>query len=623
VSAGTIAGFENSATTDRRGYQAKLGLLYAGSRVANLTMSSYRDVTNIDGSFVSSAFPPPIASSVTSLAVNVPVVASRNFTLFAEAGRDASGGTTHSTFDVRTRYQLTNHDALTASFATGHLGTALPSFSGVGLASDLTFDCSDRTVLGDGPFLSAPSIPATTNTRAGVHHSGARISVNVDAYRDVSRNAFVNVIVPATALSGSLLTGTYLTTASQAGAASCGQPFAVTPANLFYRVSSPVDRVMTDGFDSSASFDIGRPLRIELAYALSRTRAFGSGFPFVHGSNLVAGDQVPSLPLHTESARLTYALSRSTTLLAIASYRGSNNTYRERPFTTIDVGMRLAAFTGDFTVAVQNATNVDAGPFARFEPFPTLATPVAPRTYSVRYRLALGKQGIDKAALLSPPFSLQGGFAFAPIDFETVVRADWLAPDKESPLCGSEQLPQAKLYGDALRAYDLRIQEALRGNPQLKEFPSTSFDAFELSFVRNGDSYAIRMHLLPGQSRKISPFTRCTRVHWGSYDDALRLHLYIPGWQEREARGFSIYYSPLAGVYLAPEGVNETQPDQTYRTELPAHAPANPFAVDEETCPATYRPAVEDALRSLRNYITAIYADGHPAVPAGFTVSRH
>lgn len=142
--------------------------------------------------------------------------------------------------------------------------------------------------------------------------------------------------------------------------------------------------------------------------------------------------------------------------------------------------------------------------------------------------------------------------------------------------------------------------------------------------MRNGESYAIRLHLLPRQGRKIGPFMRCTRVHMGSYDDAVRLHLYLPTWQEREAQGFAFFYAPQAGVYFAPEATSETQPaDHEFRTGLPARAPANPFAVDDATCPATYRPAVQDALRTLRDYITAVYAGGHPSTPEGFAITKH
>jgi hypothetical protein len=625
VDAGTGAGFENTATVDRRGYMAKLGLLYAGSRIAHLSVSSYRDVTRNGGSFLSSAFPPPVAASVLAVAVDVPVIASRNFQLSAGAGRDSSSGSSSGTFDVRTAYQLTNRDALTATFATGHLGTPPASFNGLGLPADLTFDCGNGTAIGDGPLVSPGTVSATSQTRVSMSHTGARVSVNVDARRDVSRNATVNAIVPAGALSGSLFAGTYLAAAAQAGAANCGRPFAVSPANLFYRVSSPVDRIVVDGIDSSAALDIGRAVRLELAYSLSRARAFGTGFPFVSGSDVAAGSQIPQRPLHRESAKLSYALSRSTTILALANYHGSNNEYRVRPLASLDLGARFTSFTGDLTVGVQNVTNVDAGPFARFDPFPALATPIAPRTYSVRYRLALGKQGIDKAARLSPAFSMQGGFSFVPQDFESVARTDWLAPDKESILCGPEQLPQAQQYADAIRAYDRRIQEALRADPQLKEFPDVAFDALELSFVRNAGSYAIRLHLLPGRARKIDPFMRCARVHTGSYDDAMRLRLYAPTWQEREGKGFALFYAPQAGVYFAPEGVNETRArgDRTLRTDLPARAPANPYAVDDSTCPATYRPAVQDTLLSLRNYITAVYAGGHPTAPEGFSITKH
>jgi len=36
-----------------------------------------------------------------------------------------------------------------------------------------------------------------------------------------------------------------------------------------------------------------------------------------------------------------------------------------------------------------------------------------------------------------------------------------------------------------------------------------------------------------------------------------------------------------------------------------------------------YRPAVDGALRNLRNYVTAVYAGGHPTAPEGFLISKH
>ena len=86
---------------------------------------------------------------------------------------------------------------------------------------------------------------------------------------------------------------------------------------------------------------------------------------------------------------------------------------------------------------------------------------------------------------------------FMPVDFESVARTDWLAPDTQSPICGAEQMPRARLYEDAIRAYDRRVQEALRADPQLKQFPDETFDALTLSFVRSAGSYAIRLRLLP------------------------------------------------------------------------------------------------------------------------------
>ena len=623
-SAGMPIGYTNDAVTSRRGYVANIGVLYGRARVANVRVSSYRDVTQAGGSFVTSAFPPPVAANVSSVSVDLPLVSSRAFTLSAAAGHDNSAGIGHGTFDVRSSYQVTKRDVATASFGSGHLGVTLPSFAILGDPVNLTVDCADGTALGDGPlFAGRPA--ATTQAKAGVRHTGARVSLAIDAYRDETRNDSVDAIVPGTALPASLFSPSYLVAASQTAAARCGAATALTPANTFYRVAAPVERTVHDGVDASADFAIGSALKLSLRYSLSRARAFGSGFPFSAASGLEPGSQIPMIPLHQSGAQAAYALSRSLSLLGTVNAFGAGNTYRTRAFADVDAGARFATFAGDLTVAVQNVTNADGGPFARFEPFPYLATPFAPRTYSVRYRFAVGRQGIDRAVALSQPFSMQGAFAFEEHDFEAKPpHGDWLAPDTESPLCGPEQLPEARRYEDAIRAYDAGVRAALQADPNVHTLPPSTFGAVELSFVRSARGYAIRLHLLAGQGRRINPFTRCTRIHDGSYDDALRLLLYVPSWQEREAAGFSLYYAPQAGVYAAPQGVDETSAgEHEFRTGLPARAPADPFAVNPASCPATFRPAVEDALRSLKWYVTAVYAGQRATAPDGMRIVQH
>ncbi|HEX3550474.1 MAG TPA: TonB-dependent receptor [Candidatus Elarobacter sp.] len=620
---GAVVGFANDAVTARRGIVAKASILYAGSRTANLTFSTYRDVTQIGGAF-SSSLPPPVAASVSSLSVDVPFVKSRALTLSGGVGHDVSAGVGRATLDVRGDYQLSNRDDVSASFGSGHLGALQPAFAAVGDPSQLFADCNAGALLGDGPlFGGAPA--GTTQTRAGFRHTGARVALNLEAYREVSRGEAVSVIAPASLLPASPLSPAYLAGAARTAAAMCGAPFPVSAANLFYRVAAPVDRTVNDGFDASAQFTIGAKAKLELSYSLSRARAFGSGFPFSPATGLVAGSQIPLLPLHREGAKLTYALSRSVSLLGIANFTGAGNAYGTRPFTEVDAGLRFATFAGDLVFGVQNVTNANGAPFAQFAPFPYLQTPIAPRTYSVRYRFAVGRQGIDRATMLSPPFGV-GGFAFAPEKFAPLsAGSDGLAPAKDAFLCGPELLPQAKRYQDAIRAYDRGVRDALAANPRMTSFPPQTFEAVEMSYVPSPGGYAIRLHLAPGQARKINAFTRCTPVHMGTYDEALALHLYTPTWQDREEHGFSLYYSPVAGVYFAPEGTNMTAAakDESLRVGAPAHALPDPFVVNETTCPATYRASVENALRSLKWYVTAVYADQRATAPDGFRIQKH
>jgi hypothetical protein len=331
------------------------------------------------------------------------------------------------------------------------------------------------------------------------------------------------------------------------------------------------------------------------------------------------------VPLHRESAKVTAGVTRSLSILGVVNYTGADNAYRAAPITTLDMAARFSTVAGDIVLGVQNVTNVNAGPFGRFEAFPELTSPGVPRTYSLRYRIAVGRQGIDRATLLSPPLSTQQGFAFMPRAFEPLSSGeDWLAPDKQSPLCGAEQVAAAEQYHDAIRAYESALTAALQAHPGLGDFPSSSFQAVTLSYVRAGDVYAVRITVNPGAGRKVNPFMRCTMIHTGSYEDAVRLRIYSPGWRQRETEGFALFYSPLVGVYLPPEAVDETGSNAGMpRTGIPAHAPRQPFSIDAATCPATYRVAVNDALDELKKYIDAVYGDRRAVVPEGFAVSKH
>jgi hypothetical protein len=102
------------------------------------------------------------------------------------------------------------------------------------------------------------------------------------------------------------------------------------------------------------------------------------------------------------------------------------------------------------------------------------------------------------------------------------------------------------------------------------------------------------------------------------------LHLYSPDWSEAGEHGFEFFYQPLVGLYFPGEPVNQTASDEEFElAPLPERAPADPYAISDKRCPSTYRSAVVATMRDLRNYVTAIYAGGHPTAPDDLTIVRH
>jgi len=622
LNAGQPIGFTSDTISRRNGIIAKFGFLYGRSQVANLSITSYADSSTFSGSFLSASFPsPPAASSFSSVQFNLPLYNTNRAKLMAGVGRDNGTDSSRTTFDANGSFLLTSRDAITASYKAGHLSSPQSSFNGVDMPAALSFDCADGKALGNGPTLPALVPGATTQLRAGISHTGARVSLDLQAFRDTDQNAAVTGVVPAISLSPSFFGASYVASANQAALFSCGTALGLSTTSLFYNVTAPAAQTITDGFDASAKIDVGSRAHVDLGYSLGRARAFGLGIPFLLGSNLLPGAQLPFHPLHRENATIRYGVSRASTLLLAMNYSGSDNAFRQRPLTTIDLGLRLKAAHGDFTLGLQNVSNANGMPFATFQPFPQISRPSSPRTLSARYRIALGRQDIDKVAYASPNISALGGSVIVLSPFEPTVRPDWLVPATDSPLCGPESIASANKYLSAVRAFDQMVRDAgPNGN-----VPEVTIDGMTMRMraASSEASYAIEIRLDPSKRRSLTPFTRCANIHEGSYDDAKRLRLYVPGWQERDADPSALYFAPQVGFYDPPSIPNGTRTPAVARQGLPARAPSDPFAIESKTCPSNYAAAVADSLKDLRNYITAFYAGGHPTAPDGFTIASH
>jgi len=623
TTAGSPDGYVNETSTDRTGLLAKLGILYGRSSVANVSFSTVRDRSLLSGSFVSPAEPiPPEESALSSLQIDVPLLEKARAKLRGSAGRDVAQGIARLNTGLTASYLADDRDVVTGTYRAGHLASPQYSFVGVSSPGDLAYDCAGDRALGGGPTISGSSAAPTYQTRLEVKHTGAQLDVDLDAYRDVDVDAPVTAIVPAAALPSTLLGSSYFAQAGAFGAAECLAPFSAEPGRTYFGVTAPVSKDVVDGVDGSAEIDLGTRTHVTAAYTIARARAFGVRGLLSRAADLAPGAQVPNVPLHRGQLTVRFAESRATTLLAALTYTGANNWLSPRPVTTLDLGVRLRAERGDVVVALQNATNVLAGPYATFAPFPEIQRPVGPRTISVRYRLPLGREDVDRTPFLSGALPANTRFFFVPTPFG-FGGTSLLKPTTDRPFCGAESVADASRYLDAIGEYADALQSARVAGTPLASVRPPVLSGMRMETEPNAPG-TIRIDLDLSQRRTLAAFMRCAPIHVGTYDEARRLGLYAPGWREREADGAStLFYEPRVGLYMPPEAVNETEPRTERARQLPSKAPADPFAIDRMRCPANDIDAAAEAAARLRAYVAAYYAKQRPAAPNGVIVVSH
>ena len=622
---GFASGTNDRSVTDRLGASGKLSYTVGQSRNVTLEFSSLHDTTSVQSDFSTPLFTiAPQVANTSSVKLGLPIFSASRYGLNLALGSDTNGSTSQATFDGDAHYNITARDALSAKFSFGHLAAVPGSSSSFAQATELEPECSTGRLLGVGPSI-APAVPGTTqNLSTSYEHSGSRVGFGLTIFADTDRNAVVSATLPATAIPGFTLAPGYLAAATQLAANSCGATPTVSLASLFYSIRAPIDRKVSSGLDAHATADVGSRLKLSASYSFLSARAYGAGLPFAAGSNVMAGLQLPQQPLHKMQVQASAALSSATSVLANFNYVGANNAATQQAFTRVDLGVRTTTKTGDLVVAVQNVGNAAAPLFGGFDGFPNIVTPQTPRTYSVRYRFAIGRRGIDRASALSGAFlDSVGGVV---IVFHTRLEPkteDWLALDTAGPFCGPELVPQARKYLASFRTYTEAVQAwALRGR-DLSTAPVFDQEGVLGHVARSGEDYAIILTFDRTQFRKVNAFTRCARTHFATAAQAQQLGLYSPSWEARDAvANAMLIYSPRVGVYIPPPIPNQSEP-RGDPPPLRKQAPANPFAIDETVCPASFHDAVQSTLVDLRSYVTALYDGGHPSAPNGLTIAVH
>lgn len=612
----------NGATqTSRIGISAAAHFLVTPNRTVSLTASGSRDRSTSSGIQVNSEYRyPPSTETLGSLALDVPLVQTRKATFAGTLGAERSGTASGAFWGLNGNYRLTPTDALNMRVTSGRL--AQPLFaSGLSMPETLTYDCARHRALGYGPGNSTLGGAKTEQYNLSFTHTGFKTSAGVELFRTVDHNGVVNGIVPATAL-GNIFPVDYFGALNRDATLACGSGVGIGMNDAFFHVAGLADRLVTNGADLSLTSNIGDKAKVELRYALLYQRPYGLSSIVKSDPEVRPGFLVPGIPAHKFTGSLSFAASRDTTVYAALNYTGANSAFRRSSYSTVDLGARLRAASGDLFIGVQNVFNTASEQFSRFAPFPYLSQPIAPRTFSFRYRLALGQQNIDKTQPLSVPFLNDAThLSFSMEQFE---KADprSLYPLTTTPTCGPENLPAAKaLFAEARSYKDYVENERLAGNKGVIQPRHTALADF--SYIAMGDYYTIAISL-PRSIKAAGPFLRCAKLESVDFATAQRLKIYMPGWRTRYKDAiFVLYYAPQVGLYFAPGGADETSSATVTVRPFPDTRPITQITIDPASCPGTYRSAVQSALDEIKSYIEGFYGGRHPAPPPGFRIAAH
>ena len=614
---GTPSPITDSQQTTRVGALGDASWAISGNRVARLEFSDINNQASMTGGASPGILLPGQSGATEDVIGTYPLVAARDGGLDISTGVNSVASNTRGVVGVSGNLRPSSDDALSFLYRSGTLNAPEPGVDAIGSGDELAFDCDNHSSLGIGPF-GAVGAGASKQYRLSYTHSASALSATVSAYLDDDENALEAGVVPATSLPASFFTSAYIEQANAAGLFACGVPQHLQLPDLFYSAFGQAGSSVYDGVEGLIGFDPSPRSHVDVSYGIEQARAFGLTGPFAGPkSTLVAGSQIPYAPLHRGSLTARLAASKATTMLLALNYLGAANQFTPNALVTVDAGIRFRTENGDLVLAAQNITNAASSRFGAFSPFPTISQPVGPMLISGRYRLALGKENIDRTQYLSAALPATSTLFMIPTPFEPAsTSGTWLQPATDRPFCGPEALPAADALFAAIKSYASDVDAARAQKAAMDSFPPRIAGDAELSYVPVADGYVVRVRFPNVMAKDVGPFMRCATIHFGPIDQAKALGLYVPGWRER-ASSQEIFYARQVGLYAAPA------PRDLNANAAVAAGPRESFDVVDSACPATYRSAVADSAKALQSYIYGFYNGTPKPRPTGFDIVSH
>ncbi len=536
---------------------------------------------------------------------------------------NASLGLTHASYSggsalgsIGATWRPSANDSYAISYA---LSGNAPNFGRSRALSDpasLQFDCQGSASVGYGAAPGdQPGASSSSSLDASVTHRFAGSALSLALYRQVQ-----NGVVLPTQVNGSVLLAdgtlspSYLAQVegAYASASGCGVGAPPIAASQLY-FATPVGGVtrIYSGADLTGFVQIGN-LVAEPFFDITST-TLRSNDPRIDNPFAIAisGAQTPNVPLHRAGLTLDYRAPHSAVeWLADAQYTGANNPNNLPAYTTYDAAANVKFTRGTLTVAASNITDAYAGIFASSQdavPYttlggtevPTIARPLAPRSYSVTYSFAIGRH-----AVLSLPSPARGGprprgpFArftalptAAPSDPYALAASAFCTPDRARIASG---------VLDALRAQVARVEKVRAASPT-SAIVLSSPAGVTFTYHPLATGYAVS--IAPTKMDDVRALFTCATIHRTDAATAAGRGLYVapPSSFFRP----EITFSPTVGLYFIRR---QPQPGkENFRVfTLAAQAPKEPFAaIAGPQCTAALRDVAIQSLDDLRAHFTA------------------
>jgi hypothetical protein len=528
----------------------------------------------------------------------------------------SSGNPAQVTADLGITWRANANDTFRGGYSTGSQGANFIAQQFLSDPQSLLYNCGAQTVVGTGPG-DAQGPQGTISANLSWEHRLRNGRAFITGYREVQHGALAQTIVNATSLAGQFPSG-YLTqiAAFAQTPAGCGPTSAlVFPADLYLRTAvSGLNRTYEGGTIGVALAN-GHGLQVAPYIAFERATLGATSDPRIANPSSIyrAGQQLPNVPFSRWGFVADYKPPRAAwEALLDVQHVSSNNPSNLPAYTTLAAGLSVSTPAGSFSLVGTNLTNQFSGNFASpvnavpfptvgGASFPTIAQPLAPRSFALLYSSRIGRLGAGNHGAESTAISQQTSLSFS-VHTSLFPKTPPTAPfdiQASNPACTVEVARQMQTDFSGLAAFvsDLEKRKSNGLYPATAIAPSVP--DMLVKYVRVGTSYALE--ILPRGRAGVVGLLTCADIHAGTAAELSALHLYEPV-QLGPEQPIPMLFQPRAGLYayIAPQFTLDFGTPKP----LPKMPPSNPFAI-ASTCTSADKPLATAVVDDVRSYLAA------------------